>query len=165
MPLVPFTALPDDSRVWIFSAAAPVDEADERKLLATVDGYLLQWKAHGHALTCAREWRDERFLVIGVDQRSEGASGCSIDGLFRTLQGVERGVGTSLVAGGLVFFRDASGMVHSTSRQDFERLSRSGDVSTATRVFDTTLTIAGDYRARFERAASESWHKTLLTVR
>lgn len=165
MPLVPFASLPADSRVWIFSAAAPIDEVDGQKLIAAVDGYLLQWKAHGHALTCAREWRDERFLVIGVDQRTEGASGCSIDGLFRTLQGVERDVGTTLVGGGLVFFRDASGMVHSISRKDFEQLSRSGDVSTATRVFDTTLTTAGDYRRRFERAAGESWHKELLSAR
>jgi len=165
MPLVPFASLPDDSRVWIFAAAAPIEDVDEGKLLAAVDGYLLQWKAHGHALTCAREWRDEHFLVIGVDQRTEGASGCSIDGLFRTLQGMERDVGTSLVGGGLVFFRDAAGMVHSVARKDFKRLSRSGDVSSATRVFDTTLTTAGDYRARFERAAGESWHATLLTAR
>ena len=97
MPITSFASLPADARVWIFGAAAPVDDTDAVKLLAAVDAYLLQWKAHGHPLTAAREWRDERFLVVGVDQSTEGASGCSIDGLFRTLQGLERAVGSSLV--------------------------------------------------------------------
>jgi hypothetical protein len=105
MPLTSFDKLPDDARVWIFGAAAPVDHVDAAKLLAVVDTFLEQWKAHGHPLTAARDWRDERFLVIGVDQRTEGASGCSIDGLFRALQDLERAVGASLVGGGLVFFR------------------------------------------------------------
>src|SRR5262245_18169653 len=97
MPMVRFDTLPDDASDWVVGAAAPVDEVDAKRLLAAVDGFLLQWKAHGHPLTCAREWRDDRFLVVGVDQSTEGASGCSIDGLFRTLQGLEAGIGTSLV--------------------------------------------------------------------
>jgi hypothetical protein len=164
MPLVPFSALPDDARLWVFAAAAPLDDVDEQKLLAAVDGYLLQWKAHGHPLTAARDWRDERFLAIAVDQRTEGASGCSIDGLFRTLQGLERAIGTTLVAGGLVFFRDSLGLVHALSREDFELLARKGNASVATPVFDTTVATVGDYRTRFERAAGESWHRTLLPV-
>jgi hypothetical protein len=165
MPLVEFAKLPDDARVWIFGAAAPVDDVDEKKLLAATDAYLLQWKAHGHPLTCAREWREERFLVIGVDQRTEGASGCSIDGLFRTLQGLERAIGTSLVGGGLVYFRDAQGSVHAISRAEFEKLAAAGAVAAGTPVYDTTVTMAGDYRARFERTAGESWHATLLARR
>ncbi|MFI5311493.1 MAG: ABC transporter ATPase [Gemmatimonadales bacterium] len=164
MPLVQFDSLPDDARVWVFAAAAPIDDVDEKRLLAAADAFLLQWKAHGNPLTCGRDWRDERFLAVGVDQRTEGASGCSIDGLFRTLQGLERAIGTSLVGGGLVFFRDGLGLVHSLSRDAFEKLGVTGGVSAATPVFDTTVTRAGDYRARFERKAGESWHATLLSL-
>jgi hypothetical protein len=165
MPLVNFTDLPDDARAWVFGATAPLDEIDAAKLLAAVDAYLFQWKAHGHPLTCAREWREERFLVVGVDQRTEGASGCSIDGLFRTLQGLEKAVGASLVGGGNVFFRDALGLVHGIPRADFELLSKQGAVSAATPVFDTAVTTLGEYRTRFERAAGDSWHAALLTTR
>ncbi len=162
MPLIPFSALPDDARLWVFAAAAPLDDVDAQKLLAAVDGHLLQWKAHGHPLTAARDWRDERFLAVAVDQRTEGASGCSIDGLFRTLQGLERAIGTSLVGGGLVFFRDSLGIVHALSRDDFALLARAGNASESTPVFDTTVITAGDYRTRFERPAGDSWHRTLL---
>jgi hypothetical protein len=165
MPLTSFATLPDDARVWIFGAAAPVDDIDSAKLLAAVDTFLVQWKAHGHPLTSAREWRDERFLVIGVDQHTEGASGCSIDGLFRTLQDLEQAVGSSLVGGGLVFFRGPGDLVCALARDDFEALSRRGGADGTTPVFDTTITTAGDYRARFERPASDSWHKSLLAAR
>ena len=163
MPLIPFSDMPGDARLWVFGAAAPVDTFDAAKLLATVDAFLLQWKAHGHPLTCARDWREERFLAIAVDQRTEGASGCSIDGLFRALRGHEDTVGTSIVAGGLVFFRDSLGLVHALARDEFEKLSASGAVSAATPVFDTTVTTAADYRSHFEREAGQSWHSTLLS--
>lgn len=165
MPLTSFDKLPDDARVWIFGAAAPVDDIDSAKLLAAVDAFLVQWKAHGHPLTSARDWRDERFLAIGVDQHTEGASGCSIDGLYRTLREVEQAVGSSLVAGGLVFFRGPGDLVCALARDDFEALAKRGGADGATSVFDTTITTAGDYRARFERPASESWHKALLAAR
>jgi hypothetical protein len=162
MPLTTFDELPDDARVWIFGAAAPVDDVDAAKLLAAVDAYLLQWKAHGHPLTAARDWRDERFLVVGVDQRTEGASGCSIDDLFHMLQALERAVGSSMVGGGLVFFRGPGDLVCALSRDDFEALARRGGADGTTPVFDTTITSAGDYRARFEVPAGSSWHGALL---
>lgn len=162
MPLTTFDKLPDDARVWVFGVAAPVDDIDAAKLLAAVDAYLVTWKAHGHPLTAARQWRDERFLAIGVDQRTEGASGCSIDGLFRTLQDLERAVGSSMVGGGLVFFRGPGDLVCALRREDFEALARRGGADGDTPVFDMTITTAGDYRARFEVPASSSWHKSLL---
>jgi hypothetical protein len=162
MPMVRFDTLPDDARVWVFGAAAPVDEVDAKRLLAAVDSFLFQWKAHGHPLTCARDWRDERFLVVGVDQNTEGASGCSIDGLFRTLQGLEAGIGTTLVAGGNVYFRDSLDLVHAVSRGEFEKMAQRGEVSRETRVFDTTVTSMKNYRTVFERTAGEGWHAGLL---
>lgn len=165
MPLVPFEQLPDDARVWVFGAAAPVDDVDSRRLLAAVDGYLVQWKAHGHPLTCARDWRNDRFLIIGVDQRTEGASGCSIDGLFRTLQGLERAIGTTLVGGGRVYFRDSQGFVHAVTRPEFEAMAARNEVGAETAVFDTTVTTAAAARTAFEQPAKASWHANLLARR
>ena len=157
-----FDALPDDARCWIFGASASIDDIDDQRLLAAVDGFLLQWKAHGAPLTASRDWCDEHFLVIAVDQNQEGASGCSIDGLFRTLKGLETAIGASLVEGGLVYFRDPLGLVHAVARDDFQLLVKHGEVNADTKVFDTTLTILGDYRTKFERRAKDSWHAALL---
>ena len=163
MPLIPFDSLPDDARVWVFASDRPLTGPQADRLLVEVDGFLARWNAHGSPLTCARDWREDHFLVIGVDQRTAGASGCSIDGLFRQLKGLESALGASLVRGGRVLYRDSSGSVHSVSRDEFGDLGARGTVSRDTRVFDPTLTTKADLERKFEGAARDSWQGELLT--
>src|SRR5437868_8198163 len=111
MPVVPFETLPDSARIWVFGSDRLLTEDGAAARLRGVDDYLADWKAHGARLTVAREWRDGRFLAVAVDQSTAGASGCSIDGLFRVLQQLERSVGASLVGGGRVFYRDSTSAV------------------------------------------------------
>ena len=162
MPVVPFETLPDSSRVWIFGSDRELSGEGTKALLEAVDAHLAEWKAHGAPLTVAREWRDGRFLAVAVDQGNVGASGCSIDGLFRVLQDIERQVGASLVGGGRVFYRDAHSAVQSASRAEVGALVASGAVGKDTVVFDTSLTDLGTFRACFERRAKDSWVKDLL---
>lgn len=158
MPLIPFDQLPDDARLWVFAASHPIGADGETDLLASVDAWLEQWRAHGTPLVCAREWRESRFLAIGVDQSVEGASGCSIDSLFRVLQELERTLGTRLLAGGRVFYRNAEGQVMCTDRGFFRKMP---GIDASTRVFDTTITTVGEYRRTFERPVRDSWHREL----
>jgi hypothetical protein len=162
MPRTPFESLPADARVWVFAAERPVRGAAAQRLLAAVDEHLEQWAAHGHPLTCARDWTDDRFLAIGVDQSTTGASGCSIDGLFRVLKGMESELGTRLVGGGTVYYRDPSGPIVAVSREEFTELAAEGAVRSDTRVFDTTVDTVRDWKERFATEASRTWHAGLL---
>jgi hypothetical protein len=162
MPIVPFESLPDESRVWVFGSERPLDDRDAERLLSEVDRFLAQWKAHGMPLTCARDWREDALLTIGVDTTQEKASGCSIDGLFRTLQLLERSLGTRLLGGGRVFYRDPSGHVRSVGRDHLSELATEGILGVETPVFDTGLTTVADWRERFEVPARETWVGDLL---
>jgi len=156
MPIVPFGTLPDSARVWVFASDRPVQGASADSLLAAVDQYLAQWKAHGVPLHCARDWRDARFLAVAVDVTQENASGCSIDGLFRTLQALQREIGVRILGGGRVFYR-SNGGTEVASREEFENLISRGQVTRDTPVFDTSLTTASDWRTKFEQPAGRSW--------
>jgi hypothetical protein len=161
MPLVPFTALPDAARVWVFGSDVPITGAPADSLLAEVDQYLDQWKAHGFPLKAAREWKENRFLIIGIDPTEEQASGCSIDGLFRQLQQIQRTIGAQLIGGGRVFYRDPTGATHSTTRDEFAALKSRGAIGPQTPVFDTSVTRLDDWKARFEKPLAESWASSL----
>ena len=161
MPLVPFESLPPSARIWVFGSDVPVTGAPADTLLSEVDQYLATWKAHGFPLKAARDWRDNRFLIIGIDPTAEQASGCSIDGLFRQLQQVQRSIGAQLVGGGRVYYRDATGATQSTTRDDFRALKEKGTVGPRTPVFDTSLTRLDDWQSKFERPLAESWAATL----
>lgn len=162
MPTVALDALPDLARVWVFAADRPVRGAEAERLLAEVDRYLAGWKAHGHPLTCARDWRDDHFLAVGVDQSEAHATGCSIDGLFRSLRALEPHIGASLVGGGRVLYRGADGVVRSVTRDEFGALAARGEVGPDTTVFDPTVQTLGEWFARFETTAGQSWHAQLL---
>ncbi len=162
MPVVPFENLPDASKVWVFGSDRPLTEEGTTTLLKGVEEHLTSWKAHGEPLTVGSQLRDERFLVIAVDQSTAGATGCSVDGLFRVLQGLESKVGASFVGGGRVFYRDTHAAVQSTTRDQIPALMKSGALTKDTVVFDTSLTDLGAFRAGFEKRAKESWIKDLM---
>ena len=161
MPIVPFSQLPDSARVWVFASDRELSGAVADSLLAAVDQFLSQWKAHGVPLRSARDWRDDRFLAVGVDVNEENASGCSIDGLFRTLQQLQRVIGAQLVGGGRVFVRSDEG-VEMMSREDLVQRIANGGVTKETAVFDTSLTDAGSWRERFELPAGRAWTSKLF---
>ena len=150
MPLVEIEKLPDSARTWVFGADRTIDQGSTDLLLGEVDRFLSQWHAHGSPLTAARDWKYGRFLTVAVDQSTAGASGCSIDGLFRSLKAMEPRLGASLVTSGLVFYRDKKGGIEAVDRERFTALSTEGKVNRNTKVFDPTVTTLGEWRARFE---------------
>lgn len=162
MPLVQIEDLPDSARAWVFGAERNLDEGATELLLREVDRFLSQWHAHGSPLTVGRDWRYGRFLTVAVDQSTAGASGCSIDGLFRTLKALEPRLGASLVTSGVVFFRGRKNAIECVERERFTALSAEGEINPKTRVFDPTVTTLGEWRARFELDAAQSWHSGLL---
>jgi len=165
MSVIQFEDLPDHSRVWVFGSDRTLDANQEKTLMSIVDPFLQQWRAHGAELTVGRDWRAGRFLTIGVDQSTAGASGCSIDGLFRELKRLDSKLGASMVTSGLIFYKDANGAVQSVDREKFTELGASGQIGPQTRVFDTTVTSLAEWRARFEIDLKDSWHARLAKLK
>src|SRR5919206_4309582 len=162
MPIVPFDSLPDSARIWVFGSDRPVSGPAAERLLGEVDRFLGQWRAHGAPLRSARLWAENRFLVVGVDQSDANASGCSIDGLFRALQLLERDIDARIVGGGRVYYRDQAGVVQSASRAELVDLIARGVIGPDTVVFDTSITDLGEWRGRFEQPARKTWVGELL---
>ena len=158
MPQVRFNELPEEARVWIFSAERPLAPGEKDRLLAHVDRFIGQWAAHDVPLTAGRDLRYDRFLFVAVDQRMAGPSGCSIDALVRRMKGLEQELGVELVNHAPVVFR-AEGEIRRVRRDQFAALASAGEVGPRTTVFDNTLTRLGDVRAgRWETPAANAWH-------
>ena len=165
MSPVSFDQLPDDARVWVFAASRPLVEAESAALLRGVDGFIGEWAAHGAAVRGARDWRHDRFLLVGADERATGVSGCSIDSLFHALAAAEAATGVTLRDSSLVFFRDAGGEVRAVPRPEFRRMAAAGEVAEDTVVFDNTVTTAGDVRAgRWETRLRDAWHARAFPI-
>ena len=150
MPVVSFDTLPDSARVWIFGSDKQLTDDAATALMRDVGEHLANWKAHGEPLTVGSQLLDDRFLVIAVDQSTTGASGCSVDGLFRVLQAVQSKLGANIIGGGRLFYRDGHGDIQCAPRADLDDLRASGAITKDTVVFDTTITDLGTFRTKFE---------------
>lgn len=160
MPRIDFDLMPPDARLWVFAADRELAEEAREQLLAQVDAFLASWNAHGSPLTAARDWREGRFLLVAVDERSAPPSGCSIDALLRELKAFEAAHGLRLTDHVHVLWRNRSGQIESTDRLTFARLAAADEVDLDTPVFDTTLTRVGGVRdGRLEVPAGASWHR------
>ena len=162
MPLVPFETLPADSRLWVFGVERSLAEAEQESFLSAVDLFLETWVAHGVPLTCGRDWRWGRFLLVAVDEASAPPSGCSIDAMVGVLRDQEHRLGVRVLDSAAVWFV-ADGEVQQLSRSEFARLAEEGVVGPDTVVFDNTVTRLKDARlGRWEVPARESWHQKVF---
>ncbi len=158
MPIIPFDRLPDHARLWVFAAERPLGASDAARLLEHVDAFLASWHAHQQPLACARDWRYDQFLLVGVDEASAGVSGCSVDALVRTMKALGQELGLGLLDHASVFYREAAG-IRRAARDEFAEHAAAGRVSPETTVFDNTVTTAGAVReGRWEGPAAQAWH-------
>jgi len=125
MPRIAFDELPEDARVWIFSAERKLAEAERTRLLAEVDAFIDQWGAHAMPLTAGRDLVYDQFLFIAVDQRAAGPSGCSIDALVRQMKGLQDEIGVELVNHAPVLFRQGEAIAR-VPREAFAELAEAG---------------------------------------
>jgi hypothetical protein len=158
VPRVPFDRLPPDARLWIFPASRPLSDDEQRSVFAETDAFIDEWTAHGVPLIAARDVRHNQFVLIGVDERAAGASGCSVDALVRRMGRLQTVLGVELVENGPVLYRSGE-RIERVSRDRFADLASKGEVNLDTVVFDNTLVRVGDFRAgRWEVRAADAWH-------
>lgn len=83
--ITPFNNLPESARIWIYQTDRPFTPEEADLVKARISTFLEKWTAHGNTLHASVEIRHNHFIIIGLDESLSGASGCSIDSLFRDL--------------------------------------------------------------------------------
>ena len=92
-----FSEIDNNSRVWVFGSKNILDPQDIVKISSTLDNFLLSWNAHGNDLISSYSIELNRFLIVALDESKFAASGCSIDALFRLVQGFEKELNTDFL--------------------------------------------------------------------
>lgn len=157
-----FSALPDDSRLWLFAFEHRIGHEQHAALSADIDDYLTRWKAHGHSVKGAFSILDDHFLIVAADPSITEVSGCSIDALFRNSKAALAAAGIALADASTIFYR-LSGEVHTATREHFRSLVEGGVIHGDTSVFDTTIQSLQSLRSgQFELPYAASWHQRLF---
>jgi len=159
--LVEFNTLPETARVWIYQCNRSFSETEMVEISSDLDTFLTSWTAHGNDLKAGFEIKYKRFIVIALDQTTQGATGCSIDASVRFIQELEKKYNVLLLDKMNVSYKQG-GFVAYKSLLDFKAMAKKKAISKNTIVFNNLVTNKMEYLEHWEVPASESWHARFL---
>lgn len=160
--LVDFKKLPDDSRIWIYQANRKLTDEEVTEMENEISEFVTQWTAHGATLEGGFEVRYNRFIVIGLNQSSVAASGCSIDASVHFIQSLEKKYNVDLLDKMNVTYYNGDYIAHKTLT-DFREMAKNKSVSKNTVVFNNLVNTKAEYLENWEVPAHQSWHGRFLS--
>ncbi len=159
----PSVELPDHSRIWIYQSDRELTSEEVDKISASAKQFLESWTAHDAKLQAGFEIRYSRFLILMIDEKVAGASGCSIDKSVHFVQGLEKEFNVSFFDR-LKFAYRANDRVEVAPRTIFERKLAEGTLSGDTIVFNNLIQTKAELTSKWEVPLIKSWHRSLLNA-
>lgn len=159
--LVDFNTLPEESRVWIYQANRSFTEAEIGEIEEKLNVFLENWTAHGSDLNAGYLLKYKRFIIIGLNQNLNKATGCSIDASVRFIQELEQDYKVDLMDKMNVSYKQGEYIAYK-SLTDFKQMAKDKAVSKNTIVFNNLVANIADFNENWEVPASESWHSRFL---
>jgi len=159
--LIPFENLPDSSRVWIYQANRSFSDQELQEISTQSEDFITQWTAHGANLKASFEIRYKRFIIFGLDQEVNMASGCSIDASVSFIQELEKQYNVELLDKMNVSYKQGEFIAYK-NLIDFRKMAKEKAVSPNTIVFNNLVNTKAEYLSDWEVPASESWHNRFL---
>ena len=159
--LVDFNKLPEVSRIWIYQAnrSFTIEEIEEIK--SKLEAFIKNWTAHGSNLKAGYQIKYKRFIIIGLDQSLNAATGCSIDASVHFIQQLEKEYNVDLMDKMNVSYKQGDFIAYK-SLLDFKKMAKDKAVSKNTIVFNNLVSNIAEYKENWEVPASESWHGRFL---
>ncbi len=159
--LVDFNTLPEESRVWIYQANRSFTEAELDEIKAKLDTFIENWTAHGANLQSGYSIKYKRFIIIGLNQNLNAATGCSIDASVHFIQQLEKEYHVDLMDKMNVSYKQGEYIAYKTLI-DFKKMAKDKAVSKNTIVFNNLVNNIAEFNENWEVPASESWHSRFL---
>lgn len=159
--LIPFESLPDSSRVWIYQANRSFSDQELLEITSQSEDFITQWTVHGADIQGSFEIRYKRFIIFGLDQELNMASGCSIDASVHFIQQLEKQYNVELLDKMNVSYKQGEFIAYK-NLIDFRKMAKEKAVSPNTIVFNNLVNTKAEYLTDWEVPASESWHNRFL---
>lgn len=159
--LVDFNTLPDESRVWIYQANRSFTEEELTEITTKLNTFIESWTAHGSDLEAGYTIVYKRFIVVGLNQNSNKATGCSIDASVHFMQQLEQEYTVDLMDKMNVSYKQGEFIAYKPLLE-FKAMAKNRAVSGNTIVFNNLVTTIAEFKEHWEVPAKESWHSRFL---
>ncbi|MFY0714296.1 ABC transporter ATPase [Seonamhaeicola sp. NFXS20] len=159
--LVDFNTLPEESKVWIYQANRSFTEEEIAEISSKLETFIENWTAHGADLHSGFQIKYKRFIIIGLNQNLNAATGCSIDASVHFIQQLEQEYNVDLMDKMNVSYKQGEFIAYK-SLADFKKMAKDRAISKNTIVFNNLVNNIAEFKENWEVPASESWHNRFL---
>ena len=159
--LVDFNTLPETSKVWIYQANRSFSDQELDEIKSKLDVFIENWTAHGADLSAGYNIKYKRFIILGLNQDVNNASGCSVDASVHFIQQLEKEYNVDLLDKMNVSYKQGEFVAYKTLTE-FRKMAKDKAVSKNTIVFNNLVTNIAEFNENWEVPASDSWHNRFL---
>lgn len=155
---IPFDTLSSHARVWVYQADRSLTEVEQALIEKTAPAFLDSWATHGKPLKASYRLFHNQFLVIGVDEVQQTASGCSIDSSVSFVQALEKELEVSFLDRGKVAFVSGD-KVFLEAIPQLKKSIASGRITADTQTFNNLVASKQELEEKWLLPAKETWLK------
>ena len=158
---VSFNLLPSNAKVWIYQSDSNLSSTDVELIEKEVKFFLNNWSSHNKEIESSFEIRYNRFLIIGLNENINSASGCSIDKSVNFIKNLQSILKVNFLNRLDVAYKIGN-EINSISLLEFQNMIRENKLSKDSIVYNNMIDTKKSYLNSWETTIENSWHKKFL---
>ena len=158
---VSFNLLPPNAKVWIYQSDSNLSSTDVELIEKEVKFFLNNWSSHNKEIESSYEIRYNRFLIIGLNENINSASGCSIDKSVNFIKNLQSILKVNFLNRLDVAYKIGN-EINTISLLEFQNMIRENKLSKDSIVYNNIIDTKKLYLNSWETKIENSWHKKFL---
>ena len=155
---VSFNLLPPNAKVWIYQSDSNLSSTDVELIEKEVKFFLNNWSSHNKEIESSYEIRYNRFLIIGLNENINSASGCSIDKSVNFIKNLQSILKVNFLNRLDVAYKIGN-EINTISLLEFQNMIRENKLSKDSIVYNNIIDTKKLYLNSWETTIENSWHK------
>jgi hypothetical protein len=153
---VNFEELPQSSRIWIYQANRALSENEQIAISEVLKEGIFSWNAHGAPLLGSFKFENSRFLIIGLDENQNAASGCSIDSSTKWIKQINERFNIDFFDRSLIYLEN--GELQVCSIFGVKKAISEGKIKPTTTIFNNQITLLSQLEDNWKIKAENSFY-------
>lgn len=151
------------SRIWIYQADRFLSGEEVQAITAELNAFVSAWTAHGSALSGKGYILESLFVILEVDERVAGVTGCSIDKSVHFIKSLGSKFNIDFFDRMRVAYISQTNTVQVAARSEFEELVKTGIVTPDTIVFNNLINSSEEIVDKWKIPFKDSWHSRVFS--
>ena len=158
---ISFNLLPPNSKIWVYQSDRNLSKIDVELIEKEVKVFLENWSSHNKEIQSSFEVKYNRFLIIGLNENINSASGCSVDKSINFIKDLQTNLKVNFLNRLNVAYKIGN-VINSISLSKFQTMIREKKLSKDSIVYNNMIDTKKLYLNNWETTIENSWHKKYL---